>query len=83
MDGRTLHHAEGAGEGAIGDVPDDGVHGLGRAGEEVPGVVVGGLGLGDLLVWFGLDGVDEVGLQRVIDSSRGWVKSQRYISIRT
>jgi hypothetical protein len=39
---------------------------------KVPGVVVGGLRLGDLIVRFGLDGVDEVGeLDRFLNEEDG------------
>ena len=60
MDTETLHVSERSGDGSVGE--DPGLHSgrLGVQRHEVPGVVVGGLSLGDLLARVGLDSMDKV-----------------------
>ena len=60
MDTETLHVSERSGDGSV--RKDPGLHcgRLGVEGHEVPGVVVSSLGLGDLDVRLGLDGVDKI-----------------------
>jgi len=61
MHAKAFHHAQRTGNSPIGHRPQHHVGGLKDQGEEVPGGVVGGGRLGDLVVWLGLDRLDQVG----------------------
>lgn len=56
----TLHVSERSRDGPVGKNPRLHSGRLGMERHEVPGIVVGGLGLGNLLVRFRFDGMDEV-----------------------
>jgi hypothetical protein len=72
VDAEAVHHAQAAGDAAVGHDPQEHVDGLGGEPDEVVEGVVGRGGLGDLVVGFGLHGVDQVGeLDRVLDEEDG------------
>ncbi len=72
VDAEPLHEAEGPGDRAVRHDPHDHVHALGHQGDEVPEVVMRGLGLGEASVGLLLGGVDQVGeLDRVLDEEHG------------
>jgi hypothetical protein len=60
MDTETLHVSERSGDSSVGKDPR--LHGgrLGVKRHEVPGIVVGSLSLGNLVMRLRLDGVDKV-----------------------
>lgn len=58
VDSEALHHAVRARNGSVRHGPHEHVSRLGVKEGKVPEVVVGGLGLGNLIVRFRLDGVD-------------------------
>lgn len=58
VDSEALHHTEGARDSSVRHGPHEHVGGLGVKERKVPEVVVGGLGLGNFVVWFWLDSVD-------------------------
>lgn len=57
----TYHVAVASGDPVAGHGPEEGVHGTRLGAEKVPGRVVGGGRLGDLIVGTRLDRVDEIG----------------------
>ena len=72
----THHVAVAAGDAMAGHGPEEGVHGARLGAEKVPGGIVGGGGLGDLIVGARLDRVDEVGEpDGVLDEEDGDVVS--------
>lgn len=61
VDAKPLHHPKRSWDPSIAHGPEHGVGGLGLKGKEIPEVVVCRLAGRHLIVWLGLDGVNEVG----------------------
>lgn len=76
VDTEALHVSERSGDSSVRKDPLLHVGGLGVERHKVPGVVVGSLSLGDLPVWLGLDGVNEIDeLDGVLNEEDGHVVS--------
>ncbi len=72
VNAEAFHHAEGAGDGAVGHDPHQHVGGFGSEGDEVPEGVVRGGRLGEAAIGLLLGGVDEVGeFDGVLDEEDG------------
>ncbi len=68
----TLHEPQGARNGAVRHHPLNHVHALGRQRDEIPEIVMRGLGLRKVAVGLRLHGVNKIGkLDRVLDEEDG------------
>ena len=56
----SLHHSERSGDRAVRHDPHLHVTSLRMQGQEIPCIIMGSLGLGDLVVRLGLQGVDKI-----------------------